>query len=114
VTWLDRFRLREWLQLWKHERVIRRAGLLDPEYYLSQCPDDAAAGKNPVRHYLQKGAARGLDPNPYFDTSYYVERHRAVAEYGKNPLIHFIRQGARIKLSPGRSEEHTSELQSLS
>ena len=101
MTWLDRFRLREWLRLWKHERVIRRAGLLDPEYYLSQCRDDVAAGKNPVRHYLQKGAARGLDPNPYFDTSYYVERHRAVAEYGKNPLIHFIRQGARIKLSPG-------------
>jgi glycosyltransferase involved in cell wall biosynthesis len=99
--WAVRLRLGTWWRLRKYERLIRRAWLFDPEFYLSQCPDDARARKNPLRHYLLEGAARGLDPNPFFDTSDYVERHRSVAGYGKNPLIHYLRQGARLGLAPG-------------
>jgi glycosyltransferase involved in cell wall biosynthesis len=100
LGWAARFKLRQGLRLRKHARMIRRAWLLDPAYYLAQCGEDEAARRDPIRHYLQHGADRGLDPNPFFDTSYYVERNRAVADYGKNPLIHFIRQGGRLKLNP--------------
>jgi hypothetical protein len=86
---------------WKYIRIIRRSGLLDPAYYLAQSGDNPRARKNPVRHYVLHGAARGLNPNPLFDTDYYVARHPAAGGRGKNPLVHFIRYGARAGLNPG-------------
>ncbi len=80
-----------WLRGLKYARIIRRSGLFQPEYYLSQLADPRAARKDPLWHYLVEGAAAGLDPNPLFDTSYYVEQCPESASSGKNPLVHFIR-----------------------
>jgi len=80
--------------------LIRQSGLFDSQFYLSQCPDDHEASRDPIRHYLLGGAAAGLDPNPFFDTSYYVEQYPDVAASGKNPLVHFIRHGALERRAP--------------
>src|SRR5215470_15494290 len=43
------------------QSVIDSSGLFDAEWYLAQNPDVAAAGINPLVHYLRHGAAEGRD-----------------------------------------------------
>jgi GT2 family glycosyltransferase/glycosyltransferase involved in cell wall biosynthesis len=74
--------------------VIGRSGLFDTEWYLAQNPDVAAAGTNPLVHYLRHGAAEGRDPNPLFDTDWYLAQNPDVAAAGINPLVHYLRHGA--------------------
>lgn len=63
------FNPRRWPQLWHRIRVIRetaalrRSGLFDAEWYLKTYPDVAAVGANPLRHYVQFGAAEGRQPS---------------------------------------------------
>jgi glycosyltransferase involved in cell wall biosynthesis len=78
----------------RYARLIRRSRLFVPEFYLAQCAGDRRAQRDPVRHYLETGAAAGLDPNPFFDTHFYLERHPDVVAAGKNALVHYIRYGA--------------------
>ncbi|MCW5696462.1 MAG: hypothetical protein KIS96_06960 [Bauldia sp.] len=52
--------------------MIRESGLFDEDWYLATYPD--AAGSDPVRHYLETGAARGYDPSPLFRTTFYVRQ----------------------------------------
>lgn len=74
----------------RYAAVLLKSGLFDPEYYLRRNPDVAAAAVDPVRHYLQCGAAELRSPGPYFSTRWYLERYPDVAATGKNPLYHFI------------------------
>jgi hypothetical protein len=53
-------------------------------------PDVAAAGLNPLVHYVSLGAFEGRDPNPSFNTSDYLIQHPDVKECGIVPLLHFI------------------------
>jgi len=52
--------------------VIRDSGLFDEAWYLATYP--VAAGSDPVRHYLETGAALGYDPSPVFRTTFYVRQ----------------------------------------
>jgi hypothetical protein len=74
-------------------KVLLKSGLFDPEYYLRRNPDVAAAGIDPVVHYLLHGAAELRSPSPYFSTRWYVRSYPDVAASGKNPLYHFIMSG---------------------
>jgi hypothetical protein len=65
----------------------------DP-WYLAQNTDVAAAGIDPLLHYLRRGPAEGRDPNPLFDTDWYLARNPDVAAAGINPLLHYLRNGA--------------------
>ena len=73
--------------------VLLKSGLFDSDYYLRRNPDVAAAGVDPVVHYLQCGASELRNPGPYFSTRWYVQRYPDVAASGKNPLYHFIVYG---------------------
>jgi hypothetical protein len=73
--------------------VLLKSGLFDADYYLRRNPEVAAAGLDPVHHYIARGAAELRDPGPYFSTRWYVERYPDVAASGKNPLHHFIVHG---------------------
>jgi hypothetical protein len=84
----------------RYRWLVRRSRLFHTDFYLTQGPNDSAARRDPIGHYLRYGAAAGLDPNPYFDTSYYLERYPDVAATGKNPLVHFIQLGAAERRTP--------------
>jgi len=73
--------------------VLLKSGLFDSEYYLRRNPDVAAAGIEPVAHYIRWGAAELRSPSPYFSTRWYVEQYPDVLESEKNPLYHFIVSG---------------------
>lgn len=75
-----------------HELVLK-SGLFDPEYYLARYPDVAAAGLDPLGHYLGSGVKEGRDPCESFSTSGYLRRYQDVASLGLNPLLHYLRYG---------------------
>jgi hypothetical protein len=70
------------------------ARLFEAAWYLVTYPDVAAAGVNPLEHYLRHGAAEGRDPGPLFSTRWYLEAYPDVAAAGVNPLEHYLRRGA--------------------
>ena len=73
----------------------------DAAFYLARNPDVAAAGVNPLQHYLQYGWKEGRDPNAYFSTSYYLGQNPDVAAAGMNPLEHFEIYGWHEGRDPG-------------
>jgi hypothetical protein len=68
--------------------------LFDTTFYLEQNPDVAAAGINPLAHFVVSGARGGRNPHPLFDTTFYVEQNPDVAAAGVNPLLHYLAVGA--------------------
>jgi glycosyltransferase involved in cell wall biosynthesis len=65
--------------------------LFDTRYYLDRYPDVAAAGTNPLAHYLK---FPGCNPHPLFDSAYYLQKNPEAAAAGINPLIHYLTRGA--------------------
>ncbi len=89
-----RRRIRAEFGLRRAARLLRRSPLFDADWYLATYPDVAAAGLDPVRHYLRSGAAEGRDPGPRFSSRDYLGRHPDVAAAGINPLLHHLRHAA--------------------
>jgi GT2 family glycosyltransferase len=74
--------------------LILSSGLFDPVYYRRQAQLDELAPERLVLHYIQHGAAAGLDPNPLFDTDWYVQKNPHVAGTGMNPFAYYLVHGA--------------------
>jgi hypothetical protein len=74
--------------------------LFDPAFYLRQYPDVAAAGVNPLLHYLKYGTAEMRQPHPLFDPAFYLDRNPDVGAAGIDPLLHYIRNGAAEDRKP--------------
>ena len=70
--------------------------LFDSKYYLSEYPDVAESGINPLAHYLNHGAREGRDPHPLFDTGYYLEHYGHLLAEGTNPLVDFNDKGIAV------------------
>lgn len=77
---------------WLRERM-RQSGLFDAEFYLQQNPDVAAAGIDPLEHYLTQGWREGRDPSAEFSVRGYLELHQDVCGLGIDPLAHYLRHG---------------------
>jgi chromosome segregation ATPase len=75
------------------ETRVRTSGLFDADWYLATYPDVAAAGIDPLAHYLEHGASEGRDPGPGFSSRAYLARYPDVAEAGLNPLMHYLEFG---------------------
>lgn len=73
--------------------IIAASGLFDREYYCQTCPEAAAPGVDPIRHYVREGCDAGLNPNPWFDSKSYLTNSPDVAQAGMNPLAHFAQYG---------------------
>lgn len=65
----------------------------DRGFYLSQNPDVAAAGMDPLVHYEAYGWREGRDPSLLFSTRSYLEANPDVAAAGVNPLEHYLNHG---------------------
>ncbi|MBX9914935.1 MAG: glycoside hydrolase family 99-like domain-containing protein [Pseudomonadaceae bacterium] len=74
---------------------LMRSGLFDAEYYLATYPDVAAAGIDPLKHFLGGGWAEGRNPAEFFSTKAYLERYADVRISGVNPLLHYLKHGYR-------------------
>ncbi len=70
-------------------------GRIDPDWYRLAYPDVAAAGIDPVFHYLVRGHREGRDPSPHFNTFAYGQTHADVVASGTNPLQHYAVWGLR-------------------
>lgn len=73
--------------------TIAGSGLFDGQWYLSEYPDVAAAGLDPLVHFAENGWREGRDPGPSFRTSAYLKVNPDVARTGGNPLLHYIEYG---------------------
>jgi GT2 family glycosyltransferase/glycosyltransferase involved in cell wall biosynthesis len=76
------------------------AGFFDGAWYLKRYPDIAAAGLDPLDHFVHHGIAEGRDPNPWFDAAWYLESYADVAASGINPLVHYLQVGASERRNP--------------
>jgi hypothetical protein len=64
--------------------------VFDADEYLLRNPDVAAAGVDPLDHYLQTGWRQGRNPNPFFQTRWYLLTYLDVMGSGVNPLVHYV------------------------
>ncbi|MDR3537270.1 MAG: glycosyltransferase [Acetobacteraceae bacterium] len=76
------------------------AGFFDATWYLKRYPDIAAAGLDPLDHFVRHGIAEGRDPNPWFISDWYREHYPDIAASGANPLIHYLQTGASELRNP--------------
>ncbi len=80
--------------------AIERSGLFDEKFYRMKYPDVAAAGVEPLAHYLIHGASEGRNPSPLFDTGYYLMKNPEIARTPLHPLLHYLQQGAWERRDP--------------
>ena len=68
--------------------------LFDSGWYLDNNPDVAAAGMNPLEHYLQFGHLEGRNPNRIFNVRWYRKQHlKRRNDLGKEPLTNYAVSG---------------------
>lgn len=75
----------------KTRGVIAEA--FDAKHYLAANPDVAAAGVDPLDHFLSSGWKEGRDPTPSFSMRDYLELYPDVAQAGMNPFHHYLTAG---------------------
>lgn len=73
--------------------VIGQSPLFDAAWYVERYPDIAAAGVDPLDHFIMSGAAEGRHPSAAFDLKWYLRRNPDVARSGGNPLLHYLENG---------------------
>jgi GT2 family glycosyltransferase len=87
-------------QRWSAVDWLQMLSLFDAAFYLAHNPDVAAAGLNPLLHYVQYGAQEGRNPHPLFDAAFYRAHNPDVAAAGLNPLLHYVQYGAQEGRNP--------------
>ena len=122
VSQLASWWLRPWSAVPRMRRylTLRRTGELDTAAYLANNPDVAAAGVDPLMHYVAHGAAEGrtarapvadapalrADPvatverSGLFDAEHYLARYPDVARSELTPLQHYVAVGWREGRDP--------------
>jgi hypothetical protein len=68
----------------------RTALEFDAAYYLASYPDIAAAGIDPLQHFLAVGDKEGRNPNRFFSTKGYLEANPDIAATHSHPFLHFV------------------------
>lgn len=88
-----------------HREAVRP--YFDAVYYLAVNQDIAAAGIDPLDHFVQQGWREGRAPGPGFDVTYYLEANPDVATAGVNPVVHYAWTGKAEGRSPQRAMDVT-------
>jgi len=73
--------------------IIAASTLFDADWYRHTYSDVAAAGLDPIDHYIGRGARQGRNPGPHFDAGDYVEKNPDVSAANANPLLHYLAVG---------------------
>ncbi len=90
-------KLRQRRQVREDAQLLSASLLFDAAGYLVRYPEVAAAGSDPLWHYIWTGAAAGYDPHPLFDSRWYAAQHPGITG---NPLAHYLRTGAAAGHDP--------------
>jgi GT2 family glycosyltransferase/glycosyltransferase involved in cell wall biosynthesis len=106
----DRHQQAERAEVSKARALLLGNDLFDADWYLKSYPDVAAAGVDPLHHYLFYGAAEGRDPGPNFNTRIYLTRNPDVAARGVNPLVHYLKFGRAEGRQITPAEKHEKRL----
>ncbi len=78
------------------------SGRFDPDWYIARYPDIAAAGIDPLDHFLKHGKQEGRMPNAEkqteawlgrFDADWYLTHYSDIAAAKIDPLKHFLQHG---------------------
>ncbi len=69
--------------------IIKDSEYFDVKWYKRSNPDVAAAGIDPVRHYLISGWKEGRNPSAQFNAAKYRAVYPDVERLDMNPLLHF-------------------------
>ena len=77
--------------------LIKKSGLFDSEFYLSQNEDVKKAKMNPIKHYLKFGWKEGRNPSAEFDGNEYLNKRPDVRVADICPLVHYIQFGKNKK-----------------
>lgn len=77
------------------ERKLRQ-GIFDDEFYLAKYPDVRAAGIDPLRHYVEHGAAERRKPHRLFEPEFYLRQRPEARAAGIDPLLDFLGGGGRM------------------
>jgi len=80
--------------------AIARLGIFDATAYLQANPEVAAAGIDPIRHFVLQGAREGRQPCMLFDSAYYNATYPDVPKAGLNPLVHYCEFGWKEGRNP--------------
>jgi hypothetical protein len=75
---------------WPYLRAV--VALFDRDFYLHKYSDVAAAGVNPLQHYLEHGAAEGRKPHPLFDHDFYLLYCPEARDAAEPSILHFLKQ----------------------
>ncbi len=75
------------------EEYIVIASGVDKQFYWQNNADVAAAGVDPVQHYIESGWKEGRNPSDQFNTVHYLSRNADVVASGMNPLYHYLQYG---------------------
>lgn len=77
--------------------VGQLSDIFDAAFYLSRNPDVAAAGADPLHHYLKYGAAEGRKPNPSCEDGGW---HRLFDPDAGGTLVDVIQRAPRVAADP--------------
>lgn len=75
--------------------VVKRSGLFDASWYLSEYNDVKENNANPILHYLRHGAPENRNPSAQFDTLAYIQNYPDVKQANINALVHYIKYGQK-------------------
>ncbi|OBS52995.1 hypothetical protein A8B73_08375 [Methylosinus sp. 3S-1] len=92
-------------------RLGRGLPHFDAEYYAAAYPDVAAAGIDPLAHFLRHGWREGRNPSWSFHTLYYRDENPSCGRR-ENPLLHYLanKHAQPLRVFP-ETEEELIELQ---
>src|SRR4029079_14073854 len=81
-------------------RMSLAARHFDESFYRERNPDVAAAGIDPLAHYMHLGWREGRDPSPLFDTNFYLRQAPYLRAEGQDPWTHYLAEGWKAGNDP--------------
>lgn len=90
----------------RHLKRFSPNRFFDVVYYLDRNPDVAAAGVDPLEHFVSTGFREGRWPSEAFDVSYYVRKY--LQGDARDPLTHYFDVGAAQGCLPSAPREEQS------
>ena len=76
------------------------AEVFDSKWYLEINQDVAAAGIEPLKHFIGYGEAEGRDPSPTFSTRLYREIYMQGEPLNASALEHYLKRGRDLGYDP--------------